>query len=406
MDFNKLALEMHKKKKGKIEIAAKMKIKDKKSLSIAYTPGVAAVSRAIAENKERIWDFTIKQNTVAVVTDGTAVLGLGDVGPEAALPVMEGKAMLFKQMANIDAFPICLATKDTQEIIRTIRNIAPVFGAINIEDIAAPKCFEIEASLQDIGIPVMHDDQHATAIVIHAALENAASVVGKKISDLRVVINGAGAAGISTARMLKCMNIESRVCTSAADIILCDSRGIVHRERNDMNPYKAEMVNYTNKANRKGNLVDAMKGADVFIGLSAANLVTAEMIKTMNDDAIIFAMANPVPEVMPDVALKAGAAVVGTGRSDFPNQINNVLVFPGVFRGALDSKATRITNEMKIAAAHSLAKSVRPTAEKILPNPLEKKYVRDIAAAVAKEARRAGVIRETGSLRAKTKPRQ
>ncbi len=394
MDFDKLALEMHKSKKGKIAVTSKVRILDKKDLSIAYTPGVAAVSKAIAADKSKAWDYTIKQNCVAVVTDGSAVLGIGDVGPEAALPVMEGKAMLFKEMAGVDAFPICLATKDAEEIIRIVKAIAPVFGGINLEDIAAPKCFEIEERLQDLGIPVMHDDQHATAIVIQAALQNAAKVVGKKIEELRVVINGAGAAGLSTAKMLQCMNISKRICTSVNDIVVCDSKGIISRSRTDLNDYKREMASNTNKLNKTGTLADAAEGADVFIGLSAPNVLTAEMVKTMNDDAIIFAMANPVPEIMPDIALKAGAKIVGTGRSDFPNQINNVLAFPGVFRGALDACATRITNEMKIAAAHALAKAVNPRPDKILPSPLEKQYVKDIAAAVAREAKQSGVTRK------------
>ena len=394
MDFDKAALEMHKSKKGKIAVTSKVRILDKKDLSIAYTPGVAAVSKAIAADKRKVWDYTIKQNTVAIVSDGSAVLGIGDVGPEAALPVMEGKAMLFKEMAGVDAFPICLATKDAEEIIRIVKAIAPVFGGINLEDIAAPKCFDIENRLQDLGIPVMHDDQHATAIVIQAALQNAAKVVGKKIEELRVVINGAGAAGLSTAKMLQCMNISKRICTSVRDIVMCDSKGIIDRNRTDLNRYKAEIAENTNKTNRKGALADAVEGADVFIGLSAPNVLTAEMIRSMNDDAIIFAMANPIPEIMPDVALKAGAKIVGTGRSDFPNQINNVLAFPGVFRGALDAGATKITNEMKIAAAHALAKAVNPRPDKILPSPLEKQYVKDIAAAVAREARQSGVTRK------------
>jgi len=394
MDFDKAALEMHKSKKGKIAVTSKVRILDKKDLSIAYTPGVAAVSKAIAADKRKVWDYTIKQNTVAIVSDGSAVLGIGDVGPEAALPVMEGKAMLFKEMAGVDAFPICLDTKDAEEIIRIVKAIAPVFGGINLEDIAAPKCFDIENRLQDLGIPVMHDDQHATAIVIQAALQNAAKVVGKKIEELRVVINGAGAAGLSTAKMLQCMNISKRICTSVRDIVMCDSKGIIDRNRTDLNRYKAEIAENTNKTNRKGALADAVEGADVFIGLSAPNVLTAEMIRSMNDDAIIFAMANPIPEIMPDVALKAGAKIVGTGRSDFPNQINNVLAFPGVFRGALDAGATKITNEMKIAAAHALAKAVNPRPDKILPSPLEKQYVKDIAAAVAREARQSGVTRK------------
>lgn len=393
MDFDKAALNVHRKKKGKIEIRSKIKIRDKRDLSLVYTPGVAAVSKAIAADKKRVWDYTIKQNTVAVVTDGSAVLGIGNVGPEAALPVMEGKAMLFKELAGIDAFPICLDTQDTEDIIKVVRSIAPVFGGINLEDIAAPKCFEIEARLQDLGIPVMHDDQHATSVVVQAALQNACRVVGKKIEELRVVINGAGAAGLSTAKLLQCFNISKSVCTSVSDIIVCDSKGILHRERTDLNSYKQEVANSTNKRERTGGLAEALEGADVFIGLSTGNVMKPEMIKAMNHDPIIFAMANPVPEIMPGLALAAGAAVVGTGRSDFPNQINNVLAFPGIFRGALDAKATRITSEMQVAAAHALAGAVKPKAEKILPHALEKKYVKAMAAAVAKEARAAGVVR-------------
>lgn len=394
MDIDKAALAMHKKNKGKIEIRSKIAIKGRQDLSIAYTPGVAAVSRAIAKNKDAVWDYTIKQNTVAIVTDGSAVLGIGDVGPEAALPVMEGKAMLFKQLAGVDAFPICLATQNADEIISIVKNIAPVFGGINLEDIAAPKCFAVEEQLQDLGIPVMHDDQHATSIVIQAALQNAAKVVGKKIEELHVVISGAGAAGTAAAKMLICMNISKNVCTSVADVIMCDSHGIIHKGRTGLNKYKQEIAGETNKKGRKGALKNAMKGADVFIGLSAPNLVTAEMVKSMNDDSIVFAMANPVPEIMPGVALRAGAAVVGTGRSDFPNQINNVLAFPGVFRGALDAKATMMTKEMFVAAAQALARSMRPTAEKVLPSPLEKKYAREIAKAVEREARSSGVVRK------------
>ncbi len=386
MDFNKASLDAHREKKGKIEIVPKMRATDRESLSIAYTPGVAAVSRAIAADRKAVWDYTIKQNTIAVVTDGSAVLGLGNVGAEAALPVMEGKCMIFKEMAGVDAFPICLATQDAGEIISIVRNMAPTFGGINLEDIAAPKCFEIEAALQDLGIPVMHDDQHATSIVIQAALQNAAGIVGKRIEELKVVINGAGAAGISTARMLKCINIDNSVCTSVADIIVCDSKGTLHKGRNGMNVYKQDIARYTNRNIVKGGLAEAVKDADVFIGLSAAGALTKEMVKSMADGPIIFAMANPVPEIMPQDALDAGAAIVGTGRSDFPNQINNVLAFPGIFRGALDAKATRITEEMKIAAAHALARAVKPAKDKILPHATDKGYVKDIADAVMKAA--------------------
>jgi malate dehydrogenase (oxaloacetate-decarboxylating) len=394
MDLNEKSLQAHKKHGGKIGICSKMQLLDKESLSIAYTPGVAAVCKAIHEDKKKVWDYTLKKNTVAVVTDGSAVLGLGNIGPEAALPVMEGKAMLFKELAGVDAFPICLDTQEPSEIISIIRKISPVFGGINIEDIKAPQCFEIEASLQDLGIPVMHDDQHATSIVIQAALQNACKVVGKNIEDLFVVISGAGAAGISTAKMLACMNISSDVCTSVKDIVMVDSRGILSKFRDDLNIYKKEIVQIGNKKNKHGSLKDALEGADVFIGLSVANTVTKEMVMSMNDNAIIFAMANPVPEIMPELAVEAGAAIVGTGRSDYPNQINNVLAFPGVFRGALDAKATRISSEMKMAAANALARSVEPKKDKILPNALDQYYVQKVVDAVMQEAIKTGNVRK------------
>lgn len=394
MGINEISLDIHRKHKGKIEVTPKIKIDTKEALSAAYTPGVAAVCKEIHNDRKTVWDYTIKQNTVAVVTDGSAVLGLGNIGPEAALPVMEGKCMLFKEMAGVDAFPICLATQDADEIISIVRNIAPAFGGINLEDIAAPKCFEIEMALQDIGIPVMHDDQHATSIVIQAALQNAAKIVGKKIENLNIVINGAGAAGISTARMLNCINIDRNVCTSVADIIVCDSKGTIHKSRSDLNVYKQEIARYTNRKGVKGGLANAVKGADVFIGLSAAGALTKEMVRAMSGDSIVFAMANPVPEIMPDDALDAGAAIVGTGRSDFPNQINNVLAFPAVFRGALDARATRISEEMKIAAAHALARTVTPSKDKILPNVTDKGYVTGVAEAVRNEAVSSGNVRE------------
>ncbi len=394
MSLKDEALELHRKKKGKLAVRPKVKIKTRQDLSLAYTPGVADVSLAIAEDKKKVYDYTIKRNTVAVVTDGSAVLGLGNIGPEAALPVMEGKCVLFKELAGIDAFPICLDTQDTAEIIKTIKNIAPVFAGINLEDIAAPRCFEIEAALQGIGIPVFHDDQHGTAIVIHAALTNAAKVVGKKIEELKVVVNGAGAAGISVAKLLTCFEISEHVCTSVKDAILCDSKGIIYDGREVDNKYKEELAKITNKKKIQGTLADALVGADVFIGVSKGNVLTKDMVRTMGRDPIIFAMANPIPEIMPQDAKEAGAAVVGTGRSDFPNQINNALVFPGVFRGALDAKATKITNEMKLAAARALASSVEPTAEKILPEVLDKSVVKKIAAAVKKEAKKGKVTRK------------
>ena len=394
MGLKEDALALHRKKKGKLAVKSKVPLKTMQDLSLAYTPGVAEVSNEIARNKKAVYDYTMKRNAVAVVTDGSAVLGLGNIGPEAALPVMEGKCILFKELAKIDAFPICLATQDNTEIIKTIRNIAPGFGGINLEDITAPRCFEIEAALQDLGIPVFHDDQHGTAIVIHAALTNAAKAVGKKIEELKVVINGAGAAGISVAKLLTCFEISEHVCTSVKDVIICDSKGIIYKGREMDNRYKEELAKITNKGRVQGTLSDAVKGADVFIGVSKPNTLTKEMVKTMGSNPIIFAMANPVPEIFPDEAMEAGAAIVGTGRSDFPNQINNSLVFPGVFRGALDAKATKITSEMKLAAARALAASVEPTKERILPGALDKNVVKLIAEAVKKEARKGKVVRK------------
>ena len=388
------ALDLHRKKHGKLSIKSKVPLKTRQDLSLAYTPGVADVSMEIAKNKKLAYDYTIKRNAIAVVTDGSAVLGLGNIGPEAALPVMEGKCVLFKELARIDAFPICLATQNTEEIIKTVKNIAPTFGGINLEDIAAPRCFEVEAALQDTGIPVFHDDQHGTAIVMHAALVNAAKVLGKKIEELKVVINGAGAAGISIAKLLTCFEINPHVCTSVKDVIICDTKGTIYEGRQVDNKYKEELAKITNKNKVKGTLADALKGADVFIGVSKGNMLTKEMIKSMTPGPIIFAMANPTPEIMPQDALEAGAAIVGTGRSDFPNQINNALVFPGIFRGAIDAKATRITNEMKLAAARALASSVEPSKDRILPDVLDKNVVKLIASAVKKEARKEKVTRK------------
>ncbi len=388
------ALALHKKKHGKLAVKSKVSLKSMQDLSLAYTPGVADVCMAIANDPKAVYDYTMKRNTVAVVTDGSAVLGLGNIGPEAALPVMEGKSILFKELAKVDAFPICLATQDNDEIIKIVKSIAPVFGGINLEDIAAPRCFEMEAGWQDLGIPVFHDDQDGTAIVIHAALTNAAKVVGKKIEELKVVINGAGAAGISIAKLLTCFEISEHVCTSVREVIICDSKGIIYEGRELDNKYKEELAKTTNKNKIKGSLADALQGADVFIGVSKGNVLTKDMITTMNRDPVVFAMANPIPEIYPDEAREAGAAIVGTGRSDFPNQINNSLVFPGVFRGALDAKAIRITKEMHLAAARALATSVEPTAEKILPGALDKNVVKRIADAVKKEARKSKVIRK------------
>lgn len=394
MPLKEDALALHKKRKGKLAVKSKVPLRNSQDLSLAYTPGVAEVSSEIARNPKSVYDYTLKRNTVAVVTDGSAVLGLGNIGPEAALPVMEGKCILFKELAKVDAFPICLATQDNAEIIKTVKLIAPAFGGVNLEDIAAPRCFEIESALQDLGIPVFHDDQHGTAIVIHAALTNAAKVVGKKIEELRVVINGAGAAGISIAKLLTCWEISEHVCTSVKDVIICDSKGIIYDGRQLDNKYKEELAKTTNKGKIQGSLADALRGADVFIGVSKGNTLTKDMIVTMAAGPIIFAMANPIPEIFPQDALEAGAAVVGTGRSDFPNQINNSLVFPGVFRGALDAKATKITKEMQLAAARALAGSVEPTKDKILPHALDKTVVKKIAEAVKKEARKAKVVRK------------
>src|SRR3989344_4428377 len=393
MNLGEESLKLHEKHKGKLATKSKVAVNTKQDLSLVYTPGVAEVCRAIAANPGDVYKYTMKLNSVVVVSDGSAVLGLGNIGAEAAIPVMEGKSVLFKELANIDSFPICIKSQDDDEIISIVKNIAPVFGGINLEDIAAPRCFKIEDALQDIGIPVMHDDQHGTATVVLAALINAAKVVDKKIEDLKIVVNGAGAAGTAVTKILLCVGIDRKICTSAKEIVLCDSKGVIYAGRGDLNEFKQQMAKITNTSKRKGTLKDALKGADVFIGVSAANLLKADDLKVMNKDAIVFAMANPIPEIMPDEAKKV-AAIVGTGRSDFPNQINNSLGFPGIFRGALDSKATRINNEMKIAAANALAKCVEPTKDNILPYTLDKNVVPKVAAAVAKMAKETGVCRE------------
>lgn len=383
------ALELHSSRKGKIEVRSKVAIGSRKDLSLAYTPGVAAVSSAIAGNSELAYKYTIKQNAVAVVSDGSAVLGLGDIGPKAAIPVMEGKCVLFKELAGIDAFPICLDVHTPDEIVAAVKAIAPVFGGINLEDIAAPKCFEIEARLRkELDIPVMHDDQHATAVVVLAGFMNALKVVGKKKEDTVVVMSGAGAAGTATARILHNFGVM--------DIIMVDTTGAIYAGRGEgMTPVKDELASFTNKGKRKGRLADVIRGADVFIGVSKAGALTVEMVKSMNPKPVIFAMANPVPEIMPGDAKSAGAAIVATGRSDFPNQINNSLAFPGIFRGALDAAATEITESMKLAAAHALASLVHsPSAEKIVPDPLDKAIVPAVSKAVAAEAAKSGVIRE------------
>lgn len=367
---------------GKIETGLKISIENKDDLSIAYTPGVAAVSRLIAEDKNAVYTHTIKKNTVAVVSDGSAVLGLGNIGPEAALPVMEGKAALFKRFANIDAVPLVLATQDADEIVRIVKAVAPGFAGINLEDISAPRCFEIEERLQDIGIPVFHDDQHGTAIVVRSALINAAKVVGKDFTSLRVVINGAGSAGIAIAKLLGCIGAQD-VCKSVADIILCDSKGIIHKDRNDLTQQKKLLAEVFNTNGVSGTLADAIVGADVFIGVSVAGALSKEMIVRMAEKSIVCAMANPVPEIMPDLAKAAGVAVMATGRSDFPNQINNVLAFPGIFRGALDVRASRITEKMKLAAADAIASLIEhPSAEEIIPSVFDERVVGVVARAV------------------------
>lgn len=384
-DYFTRSLIIHEQLRGKLGIQSRMPVLTRDDLSIAYTPGVARPCEAIAENPERTRDLTIKRNTVAVVSDGSAVLGLGNIGPNAAIPVMEGKAILFKEFAGIDAWPICVDTQDSDEIIDTVRRISPVFGGVNLEDISAPRCFEIEQRLQDLGIPVFHDDQHGTAIVLLAGLINAAKVVGRELTDLKIVINGAGAAGTAIARLLRCVGHDPNVCVPVKDVIVCDSRGAIHRERDDLSPYKKELLSYTNRTSRAGSLRDVLEGAEVFIGVSKGNLLSAADIRTMASDAIVLAMANPIPEIMPDEAHAGGAAVVGTGRSDFPNQVNNVLVFPGIFRGALDAGAARITEEMKVTAARALAGCVdEPNADRILPDPLDRTVAPRVADAVRK----------------------
>ncbi len=390
IDYYKESLKLHRKLKGKIEIKSKVKIRTKTDLSLAYTPGVAAPSKEIFSSKEKVFEYTNRGNTVAVVSDGSAVLGLGDIGPAAALPVMEGKCLLFKEFAGIDAFPIVLDTKDPEKIVSTVTNIAPSFAGINLEDISAPRCFDIEEKLQNIGIPVFHDDQHGTAIVVLAALINAAKVVGKSIFSLKVVISGAGAAGSAIAYLLSCLEmggkvLPSSICTSVKEIIMVDRSGAIYEGRADLTSHKKKLAAFTNKNKLKGDLREAIIGADVFIGVSSALLLERQMVKTMAQGPIIFAMANPVPEIMPETALKAGAAVVATGRSDFPNQVNNVLAFPGVFRGALDAKVARIDTNMKLAAAYALSGYVKkPNPKNIIPSALDKKVAAVIAAATKK----------------------
>ena len=386
MDIYEESVQLHKKLNGKLEVISKTEIKDKKDLSLIYTPGVAEVCKIIDQDHDKAYELTIKGNTVAIVSDGSAVLGLGNIGPYAAIPVMEGKAVLFKEYAGINAFPITVATQNSFEVINLVKNIAPVFAGINLEDISAPRCFEIEEALQDIGIPVFHEDQHGTAIVLLAALINSAQLVGKDMRELRVVINGAGAAGTAIAQLLLCVGHNPDVCEPVKEIIVVDSKGIVTTKRSDImdNPWKMRLATITNRNQVEGTLDTAMTGADVFIGVSKGALLTPESIKKMNERPIIFAMANPTPEIMPDEAKEAGAFIVGTGRSDLPNQVNNVLAFPGVFLGAIQARAHTITNEMKIEAAFALAECVEnPTIDNILPSPLDKTVAPKIAKRVA-----------------------
>lgn len=389
MDYNTLSLKMHEEHKGKLEVTSKVGVKTRDDLSTAYTPGVAEPCRKIHDNKSDVYKYTIKGNTVAVVSDGTAVLGLGDIGPEAAIPVMEGKSILFKEFGGVDAFPICLDTKDVDEIIETVKRIAPVFGGINLEDIAAPRCFEIERRLkEELDIPVFHDDQHGTAVVVCAGLINALKLTGKKMSDLNVVISGAGAAGISICKLMMRFGIGNAVLVS--------SKGALCPGEPWMNPAQAEMAEITNKDKERGSLADVMKGKDVFIGVSAPNIVTAEMVASMADDPLVFAMANPIPEIMPEEAKKGGARIIATGRSDYPNQINNVLVFPGIFRGALDARATDITEEMKMAAAKAIASIVTDeelNEEYIVPDAFDERVAKTVAKAVADEAIKMGITK-------------
>lgn len=383
------SLRFHEQKKGKIEVVTTVDIKDRHDLSIAYTPGVAQPCLEIQKDINKSYELTRRWNMCAVITDGTAVLGLGDIGPEAGMPVMEGKCALFKAFADVDAFPICIKSKDVDEIVRTIYLISGSFGGINLEDIAAPRCFEIERKLKEIcDIPVFHDDQHGTAIVVGAAMINAAKCAKKKVEDLTVVINGAGAAGCAIGEFLLSLGIK--------DLIMVDVNGIINRNEEYTNPAHAQMAKKTNKENRTGKLADAMKGADVFIGVSRPRLVTEEMIKSMADKPIVFPMANPEPEIMPDLAKKAGAFIVGTGRSDFPNQINNVLAFPGIFRGAFDVRAKDINDEMQIAASKAIASLVADdelTPENIMPLAFDPRVGKAVAKAVAEAARKSGVAR-------------
>jgi len=389
MNYFEESLKLHEKNVGKIEVVSKVHVETKEDLSLAYTPGVAEPCRKIHENEENVYKYTSKGNLVAVVTDGTAVLGLGDIGPKAGLPVMEGKAVLFKEFANVDAFPICLDTKNVDEIVQTVKMIAPGFGGINLEDIGAPRCFEVEERLKkELDIPVFHDDQHGTAIVVLAGVINALKVVNKKIEDIKVVVNGAGAAGTAIAKLLLSSGVKN--------LIACDKVGILYRGIENVDDAKKELAKVSNPDNIKGNLADALVGADVFIGVSAPGIVSQDMVRSMNKDSILFAMANPTPEIMPDEAKVAGARVIGTGRSDFPNQVNNVLAFPGIFRGALDVRAKEVNEEMKIAAAYAIAYMIKEedlNENNVIPNALDRNVAVNVAEAIKKAARESGAAR-------------
>ncbi len=389
MDLKQEALQLHMKHQGKIEVISKVPLKNSRDLSLAYTPGVAEPCKKIKENPDSVYEYTAKGRMVAVVTDGSAVLGLGNIGAEAGMPVMEGKAVLFKNFGGVDAFPICLDTQDVNEIVDTIKHIAPTFGGINLEDIAAPRCFEVEKRLkQELDIPVFHDDQHGTAVVVLAAIINALKIVKKDIKDVKVVISGAGAAGVAISKLL--------LSAGVFDVVVCDSKGIVSRDRTDLNESKQELADISNKQGLSGDISCALKDGDIFIGVSGPGTVTKDMIKTMAKDAIIFALANPVPEIYPDEAKQAGAKVVGTGRSDFPNQINNVLAFPGIFRGALEVRASDINEEMKLAASYAIASLITPeelSPEYCIPGAFDKRVAAHVACEVAKAAMKSQVAK-------------
>ena len=389
MDYRKRSLELHYQWKGKIEVVATTPVNNKEDLSLAYTPGVAEPCLEIQKDVNKSYELTRRWNLAAVVTDGSAVLGLGDIGPEAGMPVMEGKCVLFKAFGNVDAFPICIKSHDVETIVETVYQISGSFGAINLEDIAAPRCFEIEQKLKErCDIPIFHDDQHGTAVVTAAAMLNAMKLTGRQLAQQEVVVAGAGAAGVAVTKLLMRMGLRN--------VILCDSKGAIYEGREDLNPFKQEMAKISNRELKKGSLQDVIAGADVFIGVSAPGIVSEDMVRSMNPNPIIFAMSNPTPEIMPDLAIKAGASVVGTGRSDFANQINNVLAFPGIFRGTLDVRASDINDEMKIAAAYALAELVDEkdlSAEYVIPAPFDARVGSAVAQAVAEAARKSGVAR-------------